>query len=700
MVPSITASLPGPEAAKQPQTITLPPPYFTVGPHKVTRMVNYRRCTELVAHLLSKYHPEEQSLEHFLEESTEDFQSLNDEEERFVGAALCGSVQYRALLDTVVRAFYARDGKHCKQSEQYLFVVIGYLATFQLEELGLQTFVRIITSQDVTKMCKFLSFFFNVVNLNTWIKDEWSQIYDSNYVKENWISHLLKWQPEIHNITEGLQSKTAKGPSRARSSKTTETKEFNLTKPRPRSLPVPQLIPAQKPHQPVPQTLYKAPKEQELLKEQKKRNRRKAEEILVEANVGQFKCAVAEKSEKTKRILSEIVKEEQNKLSFSGYKSSQVPVPRADNVPVKLNAAAILREGALYQRQVEEELRRIEKLVDGARDPTEFLEWQRQMREKDLEQQLAEIECRRLEGKLSREEAVLARQNLIQENKKKADIKKQETEKLMRIYAEKRIQEEKEMRDLVEQVSEGHKNTKQARLKLQKYKQQIVQEVTEESRELLRQALEEAEEELKKKFELIREIRAMESVPFIRHKFVDLTQTAGHRLNCEMSLVELRERLAILKEAEKKAEEEKRNQILIEKQSKQQLLLDTLEQISLHRSALGKAAVIKLEEKKAKSQFVKAAVSKDERVAELQRKLEEKMTERKTQAAIRQSHEQNRSRLCKTTFEENHWKELEESRERQAQLLQRGVVSKESTNRKDLYQLARTSTSPTWVLTS
>ncbi len=30
-VPFITASLPGPEAAKQPQTITLPPPYFTLG---------------------------------------------------------------------------------------------------------------------------------------------------------------------------------------------------------------------------------------------------------------------------------------------------------------------------------------------------------------------------------------------------------------------------------------------------------------------------------------------------------------------------------------------------------------------------------------------------------------------------------------------------------------------------------------------
>ncbi len=31
MVPFITASLPGPEAAKQPRTITLPPPYFTAG---------------------------------------------------------------------------------------------------------------------------------------------------------------------------------------------------------------------------------------------------------------------------------------------------------------------------------------------------------------------------------------------------------------------------------------------------------------------------------------------------------------------------------------------------------------------------------------------------------------------------------------------------------------------------------------------
>ncbi|XP_073504993.1 cilia- and flagella-associated protein 99-like isoform X2 [Phyllobates terribilis] len=697
------------------------------------KMTHYGRCLSLIIQLHSKYNPEDRSLEHFLEESMEDFQILNDEEEQFVLDVLCGCVQYKNLLDVVVRAFYARDGKHYLLSERSLFAVISYIAIFRIGDLGLQTFGRIIKCQDFTKMVKFLRFFFNVLNLSTWIKDEWSQIYDSNYVKENWINPLLKWQPEVLNLIDSIDSKMADGPDIIKGSKVTEVKEFSITKPKPRTLPLPQKIPVQKPHQPVsgrplggviqcgaedvtdtrcscfieqrgssaaavPNTTYKSPKDQDVLQGKKLRNRKKAEELLMEANMGQFNCANPEKSEKTKRVLSEIRKEEDDKLSFNKTKLQPPPIKKVDNVPVRLNAAAILREGALYQRQVEDELNRIEKLIDGSRDLSEFLEWQRQMLAKDLERQLADIECRRLEGKLSREEAVLARQNLIQENKKKVLMKKEETEKLMREYAEKRLQEEKEMRDLVEQVSEGHKNTKQARLKLQKYKQQIVQEVAEESRELLRQALEEAQEELRKKFELIREIRAMESVPIIRQKFVDLTQTAGHGLNCEMSVVELWERLALLKEAQRKAEEEKRDQILEEKQTKQQHLLDTLEQISLHRAAQGKAALLRLEEKKSKSQFGKTAAANNDGVTELQRKLEKRITERERQAEALKLHPQRNA--IKDSYEEKHWKELEESRERQAQLLQCGVVSRETAHRMAAYEAARNGSSRACVMPS
>lgn len=55
----------------------------------------------------------------------------------------------------------------------------------------------------------------------------------------------------------------------------------------------------------------------------------------------------------------------------------------------------------------------------------------------------------------------------------------------------------------------------------------LVQEVTEESRELLRQALEEEEEIYQKRCELIQQIRAIEHVPFLNSKFVDLTQVSS-----------------------------------------------------------------------------------------------------------------------------------------------------------------------------
>lgn len=51
-----------------------------------------------------------------------------------------------------------------------------------------------------------------------------------------------------------------------------------------------------------------------------------------------------------------------------------------------------------------------------------------------------------------------------------------------------------------------------------------VEEVSEQSRHLLRQALERAQADLARRLELISQIRAMESVPVIRHKFLDDTE--------------------------------------------------------------------------------------------------------------------------------------------------------------------------------
>ena len=71
---------------------------------------------------------------------------------------------------------------------------------------------------------------------------------------------------------------------------------------------------------------------------------------------------------------------------------------------------------------------RLENLEAGAKDKSEFEKWQSEMKQKDLEAQLADIERRRLEGKLSHEEAILARQNLIKENRQRVVEIKEEVQ--------------------------------------------------------------------------------------------------------------------------------------------------------------------------------------------------------------------------------------------------------------------------------
>ncbi|KAM9580421.1 cilia- and flagella-associated protein 99 isoform 2-T5 [Guaruba guarouba] len=529
-------------------------------------------------------------------------------------------------------------------------------------------------------MQKFLRFFFNPLYLNTWIKDEWSRFYDALYVKENWIDPLLRWQPRVQQLIEQLTDKLSNHTTTVKTSTVTQPKEFNLTVAKPRAIPLPLLIPVLEKGLPVPPSTYKPPKEKRQLEQIRTQNRRKAEDLLLKANADRFKCAImkSEKAENTQY-------EDSMKSKFQAQKVQR----KIDNIPIKLNAAAILREGALYQRKMEQELKRIENLLQGAGDPSEFLEWQKQMRDKDLEEQLAEIEYRRLQGKLSYEEAVLAHQNVVQENKKKADLMREEKADLMHQYEEKRLQEQQEVRELVEQVIEGHKNAKEAKIKLQKYKQEIVQKVCEEKEELRRQALEEDEEKLRKRSELIQQIRLIGSLPSIRHKFVDLTETGGHGLTCEMSIVELRERLALLKEEQKAAEEEKRDQIIHEKQAKEQLLLDKLDQILVFRAEFSRAAALKQEEEKRKPQAAERPV-KDERILNLQKKIVEKKMERKKQEGLSKITPQKSSIASrKDTFQRNHWNELEDSRERQFKIFQHGFMARETARKMSAYEEAR-----------
>ncbi len=64
--------------------------------------------------------------------------------------------------------------------------------------------------------------------------------------------------------------------------------------------------------------------------------------------------------------------------------------------PVKLNAAAILREGARVQRVEDEEERRLANLEAGEKNGSEFTRWQEEMKQKKAIEKLADTQRKHL----------------------------------------------------------------------------------------------------------------------------------------------------------------------------------------------------------------------------------------------------------------------------------------------------------------
>ncbi|CAB3977127.1 Hypothetical predicted protein [Paramuricea clavata] len=624
------------------------------------------------------------SFTHGVEEHVESWLTKNkvtDENTRvFVIEVFSGCVRHQSIVKVVVDAYYAKDGKNCLRTDKNLYTVLCYLALFRLDELGVGYFRKLVANQDVNKMFKYLRFFLNEENIKTWMADEWCKLYDHTYVETTLVSTLLSWLPELHDVVllkleEKISSRQV--PERTRKPNT-DIKPFKLTRPRPRSIPIPEKIPKLKPSKPVPQTTYTTPSVNTKLEEVRSKNRKKAESNLHTANSSQFQCANPQKSDKTQRKMYEIQVEKESKLKFDSGKANPAPSFIHDNIPIKLNAAAIMREGRLYQKREKDEVKRLLELEKGGRDASDFYKWQENMKKKDMDEQLADIERRRLEGLLSYEDAIMARQNLIKENQSKVAEIKEETREMIKEYLENKFKQEQDMRRLIEATMQGHENTKEARKRLQAYKQKLVQEVNKESQEIMKRALEEAEEEMRQKVALIAKIRAIESVPVIRFKYVDLTETSGAGLLNEMSITELRERLSLLKTAEEEELEKKRDDILRSKVEKDEMLMKTLAKISKCREEQENQAMMRQHEKR---NAAKPEVN-DPKVDELRQKLEQRRAER--ESITRQSSTTNKRRTLqqqgvlrqeKAQLENMKWTGLEKRHEKTARLKSRGLLT-------------------------
>ncbi|CAB1445027.1 unnamed protein product [Pleuronectes platessa] len=535
--------------------------------------------------------------------------NMDAQHKMFILHVVSGCTEYKKLLEVVVNVFYGQNGRWLSIGDRSQFAIICYLTTFVLDDIGLQRFSNIVKSLDIKKMHTFLKLFFTH-----------SPRMDTGRV-ESYLRCCLWWRNSGSAPAEmAPHIDISHGPAcfenvlwesgQENSDQSHDAQEFCLNQPKPRSLPMPELIPQQEKCKPVPNSTYRAPKEMQIIKEIKQENHLKIT-----------------------RVMTQVQKDLDSKLQFNSKHSIKPPSSiKTENSSVKLNNAMKLREKALRNHKQEKELKRVMRLAEGGGEVSSFLQWQKNMREMELHEELAKIEQRRLERHISHKEAAFPPKVIMERNRKASKLKREETAQLMREYAEKRLQEDQELRDLVQQVAEEEKNPSIAKEKLQKFKQSIVREVSEQSQALLRQALEEAQAELSRKFQTILEIRAIESLPHVRFKYFDNTETAGHELLDEMSIVELRLRLAHLKEF-RQTEQHKRHEHILEVNQKKKRLDLELETEYLHTRAMAQAAAIRKEKEK---KDLEQKIAQEKILAE-QKKLEEKEQEQRRLEQIKSS---------------------------------------------------------------
>jgi len=146
------------------------------------------------------------------------------------------------------------------------------------------------------------------------------------------------------------------------------------------------------------------------------------------------------------------------------------------------------------------------------------------------------------------------------------------------------LKEDREKRVAV--VETIHEQKENAAIEMEKVKiknREVRDEINKEITEMMQRKKMEDEIEQKKKEELIRQIRELEKIPIVRTKGFDPTETGGHGLLEEMSVAELRERLEFNKRQREIETEEKRTEILSEKESFVSKMMDESDKIQRDR---------------------------------------------------------------------------------------------------------------------
>lgn len=463
-----------------------------------------------------------------------------------------------------------------RRCRKLFLVVLAYTIIFHVDEDSYEHWLSMLMKWKETNVLLLLQYFSEEENLSN-VAMAGCKVFSDNYVVTEIIRPLIDKTDVIKQLHHDLKASSsprsrsplvAKGPSLL-----VRLKQLKHSPPAPVNTPVETQIFKSKE---VPYgTYYQSEAIQNKLRKEFDKNRQHAFELLRRARTEAFACS---KKKETKKITSE------EPVPLAPFKFKKPP-PIKD-VDIKTNATTVMRQAALLAKKEEQEIQKLESLLQGGRDDYKISTLEAEVRNAMEEERLKEIERKHLLGQLTYEEAILARKKLLKENKEKAVQFKEERNRLLEEIENWRLEEQRKIKSFVEMCQNTDKGAREAHERLLEKRQRSAKLFKDENRKLLHLAFQKKQEELKQKVKLIQELKALQQVKNLQSqtKEFDPTETGNLGLLCEMSIAELQERLGLLKLEMQNLLAEKREKVANIKEKRLKYLEDAKDFISTVKS--------------------------------------------------------------------------------------------------------------------
>jgi len=543
--------------------------------------------------VLDTYEPRKTTVDAYMQdcECLKD-KKIGDQALKFIHQVFYGCCRYQKFLKMFVTSFMYKCPATALRAEQTLYIVIAYLLFFRLEELTVPQFREFLACGYGTPpaLLALMQYALNVEELEKWVKVEWCKVYDVDYIEQDVIGKLQSFRDQLKSVVDEVEYK-ATGTIKAADGtslglvtekKRTEFKPFNLTQPRPRLIPEPDVITREVKAQPVPTSIHKNSLNKVEEQKKKRMEEEKAKVLSKYSDADHFSLETSARRDHEavmEDLKKKVESEQMAECTFYPKTAKKFVAPSGD-ATVRHNAASVLREDALLKQKQAKEYQILKRYQEDLHDASQFYTWQERMKEQDQSEEEARVRQRAVEMQMSRESAMEAYESSIRRKHILAEHQREELQFGLQMKEKEKEWELGEKKLLVEETKEDRGKARDKELEILKERVNNADNMRKEKEVEFERKKKEEEQEMERKRDLIRQIRALEKVPVEKYKMFDPAEPPCQGLLDEMSLAELKERLRIVESQREKELDMKRERQLARKVEKQEELTEKAEMLA------------------------------------------------------------------------------------------------------------------------